>query len=43
MIVTVVTKEIDKAGSAAVAQRRTRHDTVKAEEEEETQYVIVLK
>ena len=36
MIVVIVAKEVE-----AVTQRRTRPGTVKAEEEEETQYVIV--
>ena len=38
MIVTVVVKEVE-----VVAQRRMRPDTVKAEEEEEIQYVILAK
>ena len=38
MIVAVVTTEVE-----ALAQRRTRLNTVKAEEEEETQYVILAK
>ena len=43
MIVAVVAKRMDEARSAAVAQRRTRPGTVKAEEKEETEYVIVTK
>jgi len=43
VIVAVVVKRMDEAGSAAVAQRSTRPGTVKAEEEEETKYVIVMK
>ena len=38
MIVAIVAKEVE-----AVAQRRTRPGTVKAEDEEETKYVIVIK
>jgi hypothetical protein len=38
VIVVVVAKEVE-----AVAQRRTRPNTVKAEEEKETQYVILAK
>ena len=43
VIMVVVVKEIYEDGSADVTQRRTRSDTVKAEEEEETWYVIVTK
>ena len=43
MIVAVVVKRMDKAGYAAVAQRRTRPGTVKTEEEEGTKYMIVTK
>ena len=45
MIVVVVVKRIDEAGSKAVAYGRTRPGTAKAEEEEEeeTKYVIVTK
>ena len=38
MIVAIVAKEME-----AVAQRRTRPDTVRAEKEEETQYMVVTK
>ena len=39
MIVAIIVKDVE-----AVAQRRTRPDTVKAEEdEEETQYMIMTK
>ena len=38
MIVAIIVKDVE-----AVAQRRTRFGTVKAEEENETQYMIVTK
>ena len=41
MSVAVGVKRMDEAGCAAVAQRRTRPGTAKAEEEEGTQYVSV--
>ena len=43
MIVTVVAERMNKDGSAAVAQRRTRPGTMKVEEEEENKYVVLTK